>query len=165
VQGQGRFDLPGVPGGVRYAAETPAHAVAEMIQHVRGSRLAAADLRVSGHRLALVGLTLPPAVRDHVVDLCDPATLVRLGVRPDQTASSDRKVTQRIAADVHAAGASGLRWWSVFTGDWHMVVLFRDRLEPPPEQGDPQLLALDHPAVVEASRVLGIRRAEGSRRG
>lgn len=158
TQGQGRFDLPGRPGGVRYAAETPEHAVAEMIQHFRGQRLAAADLRIGGHGLALVDLTLAPGLRERIVDLCDPAALVGLGLRPDTTASHDRKTTQRIAADLHDARHPGLRWWSAFTGDWHMVVLFRDRLERPPDSGPPQALAIDHPAVMGAARALGISR-------
>jgi hypothetical protein len=158
TQGQGRFDLPGRPGGVLYAAETAEHAVAEMIQHFRGQRLAPADLRVGGHRLALVDLALPGPVRERIVDLCDPAVLVRLGLHPDATASHDRRITQPIAAAIHAARPPGLRWWSAFTGDWHMVVLFRDRLEPALEQGRPQGLAIHHPAVSGAARALGIRR-------
>jgi hypothetical protein len=158
-QGQGRFDLPGMPGGVLYAAETPEHAVAEMIQHYRGHPLAPADLRVAGHRLALAALTLARRVRERLVDLCDPEGLVRLGVRPDATASNDRRMTQRIAADIHAAQYCGLRWWSALTGDWHTLVLFTDRLAPPPEHGRPQVLELDHPAVIGAARALGMRRA------
>lgn len=160
TQGQGRFDLPGRPGGVMYCSETPEHAVGEMIQHYRGHLLDEADLRVGGHRLALVHLGLPRRVRDRVLDLCDPAVLARLGARPDETASNDRKVTQRIASRIHGAGDAGLRWWSALTGDWHTVALFRDRLVPAPTYGPPDALTIDHPAVVEAARVLGIRRAD-----
>lgn len=157
-QGKGRLDLPGVPGAVIYCSETPEHAVAEMIQHYRGQVLEEPDLRAGGHDLALVDLTLAPELRERVLDLCDPAVLVRLGVRPDETASHDRKVTQGIASRIHGAGYAGLRWWSALTGDWHAVVLFRDRLDPPPAYGSPELLTMDHPAVVEAARMLGIRR-------
>lgn len=157
LQGKGRFDLPGVPGGVLYCAETPEHAVAEQIQHLRGQTLDEADLRIAGRGLALVPVTLPPMVRERVADLCDPEELLRLGVRPDETASRDRRLTQRIAASVHAAGHAGLRWWSALNGDWHTVVLFRDRLDSPLEYGAPERLTLDHPAVQEAARILGIR--------
>jgi len=159
TQGTGRFDLSGLGGGVLYLAETPEHAVAEMIQHYRGQVLDGADLRIAGHPLALVEVTLPARVRHGVIDLCDPEILVRLGARPDETASNHRKVTQRIAAQVHRVGHAGLRWWSALTGDWHTVVLFLDRLDPGPAYGAPEPLTIDHPAVAEAARVLGIRRA------
>ncbi|CAN5677840.1 hypothetical protein BH23GEM7_BH23GEM7_30470 [soil metagenome] len=156
AQGKGRFDLPGVPGGVLYFAETPEHAVAEMIQHYRGQTLDAGDLRLAGHSLALVGVGLSRQLRESVVDLCDPEVLVRLGIRPDETASGDRRTTQRIAASIHTAGHAGLRWWSALLGDWHTLVLFRGRVGPALEFGSPEPLRLDHPALQEAARVLGI---------
>lgn len=163
-EGKGRFDLPRTPGGVIYCAESPAHAVGEMIQHYRGQVLEQADLRIAGHVLALVEVTLGAQVRDRILDLCDPETLVRLGLRPDETASNDRKVTQGIASRLYGAGYAGLRWWSALTGDWHTVVLFRDRLDPAPAYGAPNPLAMDDPAVVEAARTLGIRLARGASR-
>jgi hypothetical protein len=156
-QGKGRFDLPRMPGGVMYCAESPEHAVGEMIQHYRGQVLDEPDLRVGGHPLALVDVRLAGHVRERILDLCDPQVLVRLGLRPDETASNDRKVTQGITARVHAAGYAGLRWWSALTGDWHTVVLFRDRLDPAPVCGAPEPLTMDHPALIEAARTLGIR--------
>lgn len=156
LQGKGRFDLPGVPGGVFYLAETPEHAVAERIQHYRGQSLGRADLRVAGHTLALVTIGLPAPIRESLADLCDPATLVRYGIRPDETASRDRRTTQRIAADLHAAGHPGLRWWSALSGDWHTLALFRDRLDETPTYGTPAPLTLEHPAVREAALTLGI---------
>jgi hypothetical protein len=157
-EGKGRFDLPRMPGGVIYCSETPEHAVGEMIQHYRGQVLGEADLRIGGHVLALVDLTLAGEVRDRLLDLCDPEVLVRLRLRPDETASNDRKVTQSITARVHGAAYAGLRWWSALSGDWHMIVLFRDRVDPAPIYGRPEPLTMDHPAVVEAARILGIRR-------
>lgn len=156
AQGKGRFDLPGVPGGVLYLAETPEHAVAELVQQYRGQSLDDAELIAAGRRLALVAVALPDPLRESVLDLCDPAELVRLGVRPDETASRDRGATQRIGAGVHAAGHAGLRWWSVFSGDWHTLLLFRDRIGQPLAFGTPEPLALDHPALQEAARELGI---------
>jgi len=156
-EGKGRFDLPRIPGSVIYCSESPEHAVAERIQHYRGQVLDAADLRLGGHGLALVAVTLPGEVGSRVLDLCDPEMLVRLGVRPDETASNDRRVTQRIASQVHAQGYAGLRWWSAFTGDWHAVVLFRDRLDSPAVYSAPEPLRIDHVAVVAAAETLGIR--------
>jgi hypothetical protein len=156
VQGQGRFDLPGAPGGVLYLAESPDHAVGERIQAFRGQRLEAADLRIEGKPLAIVPFELPEPLRSDLVDLCDPGTLARLDLGPDRIAARDRGTTRAIASRLHAEGAAGLRWWSAFFGEWHSVVLFRDRVDVPPEPGDPQALALDHPAVVEAARALGV---------
>jgi RES domain-containing protein len=158
-QGQGRFDLPGVPGGVIYMAETPEHAVAEMIQHYRGQTLDSADLRVAGRSLALVSIEPDRGVMNGVVDLCDARVLNRLGIQPDETASMDRRRTQAIAARLHAKGHAGLRWWSALTGDWHTIVWFRDRAENRLRFGDPEALTLTQTSVVEAARALGIAMA------
>jgi hypothetical protein len=159
AQGQGRFDLPASPGGVIYMAETPEHAVAEMIQHYRGQTLDAADLIVAGRPLALAQIAIDDDVTTGIADLCDPGVLVRLGIRPDETASSSRQTTQRIAAQLHAAGLSGLRWWSALSGDWHTLVLFSDRTKAKLRFAVPEPLSLSHRVVVEAARALGIRRA------
>jgi hypothetical protein len=155
-QAQGRFDLPSAPGGVIYLAETPVHAVAEMVQHYRGQALDDADLRVAGHPLALASLTLPDQVRAGLADLCDPAVLVDLGVRPDATASVSRRKTQRIASEVHVSGYTGLRWWSALRGDWHTIVIFRDRLARELRFGEPEPLTLTHAVVRETMRELGM---------
>lgn len=156
IQGKGRFDLPGHPEGVLYLAETADHAVGERIQGFRGQTLGDRDLMMEGHRLAVVSVSLSDAVREEVVDLCDPGELVRHGVRPDDTASRDRRLTQGIAAAIHARGREGLRWWSVFFGEWHTIVLFRDRWAEPPGYGEPEPLSMGHAAVCEAARALGI---------
>lgn len=157
AQGQGRFDLPGAPSGVFYLAETPEHAVAELIQYYRGRRITANHLRVAGHLLALVSVRFPDAARSGIIDLCDPEVLVRLGIRPDQLASRDRHVTQRIAAEIHANGHTGLRWWSALADDWHTVVIFRDRIRRSRARyGTPEPLTLEHAAVRNAAAALGI---------
>ena len=156
-QGQGRFDLPGAPGGVIYFAETAAHAVAEMIHHYRGQPLDQSDLVMAAHPLALVRVAIPSELLERLADLCDPNLLARLAIRPDETASAERRTTQRIAARLHADGYGGLRWWSALRGDWHTVVLFRDRLDPRMVFEDPERLTVSHPAVREATRELGMR--------
>jgi hypothetical protein len=158
-QGRGRFDLPGRPSGVVYLAETPEHAVAELIQRFRSqpAPLEQADLVVAGQTLALVAVTLSPAASAGVADLCDPELLARHGIRPDDTAARARPPSQRAAADLHAAGHAGLRWWSAFFGEWHSVVLFRDRLEPGAlDYGAPAPLHLAHPALTEAALALDV---------
>jgi hypothetical protein len=156
TQGQGRFDLPSKPGGVLYLAETPEHAVAEMIQHYRGQELEEADLGIAGHPLALVTVGVSARIAGRVVDLCDPEVLLQLGIRPDQTASRERRGTQRIAALIHAGGHTGLRWWSALPGDWHTALLFCDRINDDLTFGAPEPLSFTHPALNEAMRVLGI---------
>jgi hypothetical protein len=155
-QGAGRFDLRDRQAGVLYSAETPEHAIAEQVQHFRGHTLEEGDLTVAGRRLALVSMALPSDVREGVADLCDPTVLVRLRVRPDETASRHRATTQRIAASVHARGHAGLRWWSAFFGDWHAVVLFRDRVSGPLACSAPEPLSLRHDGLREAARQLGV---------
>lgn len=156
-QGRGRFDLAGNAAGVLYLAETPEHAVAELIQRFRNQPvpLDMADLIVAGRRLALVDVTIPGTLR--VADLCDPGVLARHGIAPDATAARTRATSQRIAADLHGQGYAGLRWWSAFFGEWHTVVVFRDRLaEIPFRYGSPSPLDLAHPALVEAARSLDV---------
>ena len=157
LQGKGRFDLPGVPGGVLYLSESPDHAVAEHIQHYRNGELDEADLIVAGQELALVAVSLPDGIRKAIVDLCDPAILNRLRIGPDRLASGDRASTQAIAASLASEGYNGLRWWSALSGDWHTVVLFRNQLNGTLEFGTPERIYPDHPSVVAAARELGVR--------
>jgi hypothetical protein len=154
-QGSGRFDLAALTP-VRYFAETPEHAVAEVIQGLRNQSLDAADL-VRGHPLALVEATLPPDTNTRVVDLCDPAQLLQLNVRPDQLASGDVTTSQEVARTVFAKGAPGFRWWSALSGDWHTVVLFDVNLSKGAlRYGPPAPLTLDAPALHAAARRLQI---------
>jgi hypothetical protein len=141
---------------VLYSAETPEHAIAEQVQHFRGHTLEEEDLTVAGHRLALISMTLPSELCEGIADLCDPKVLVRLRVRPDETASRHRATTQRIAASVHARGHAGLRWWSAFFGDWHAVVLFRDRLDETLTYSTPDPLTLRHDGLRESARLIGL---------
>lgn len=158
-QGGNRFDLPGSPRGVIDLAESEDHAVAELLQGFRNSRapLTEADLTRWGRRLALVSVELEPATWPRVADLCDPATLGELGITTDQPPLRDRRRTQQIAVALHGRGYAGLRWWSAFWGEWHTVVLFRDRLTATSlAYGRPTPLSLDSPAVVDAARLLDI---------
>lgn len=155
-QGQGRFDRPNAPGGVIYLAETPVHAVAETIQHFRGQRLDARDLRLGGHPLALVRVSIEESIGQRLVDLCDPAVLLELGIRADETASSSRRTTQRIAERVYGPGQPGLRWWSALRGEWHTLVLFRDRIGRGLQFDVPETLTLGHEAVLSAMQALGM---------
>jgi hypothetical protein len=157
LQGSGRFDLPGRSAGVVYLAETPEHAVAESIQGFRNQLLDADDLLRWGRPLALARIELDDQVRRRVADLCDPAVLADYGIGPDRVSARERAATQAIALDLLERGHVGLRWWSAFIGEWHTVVLFRDRIAPGDvAYGAPEPLALDHPAVRDAAGVLDI---------
>jgi hypothetical protein len=138
-----------------YFAETAEHAIAEMIQHYRGQVLSRDDLVMAGRALALVSATIPPSTRDGVADLCDPTVLMRLDLRPDDTSVRDRRVTQGIASAIHRDGAAGLRWWCAFFGEWHTVVLFRDRATP--DYARPEPLDFENGELLEAARLLGVR--------
>ncbi|WP_405285696.1 RES family NAD+ phosphorylase [Gaopeijia maritima] len=156
--GRGRFDLPARLSGVVYLAESPAHALAEMIHPWRGRSIDDRHLTRAGRRLAVVPVVEGPASAD-LADLCDPATLQRLEVAPDEVASRLRERTQPIARRVWDSGAAGLRWWSRFWGDWHTTVLFVRRAEEESMRlvfGNPEPLAIDSPALREAADALGI---------
>jgi hypothetical protein len=155
-QGTGRFDLPGRPSGVLYTAETPEHAIGERIQFYRGQVLDAPDLVVAGRPLAISSVMLPSGVRHDIADLCDPRVLVRLRTGPDDVAARARRTTQQIAHAVFAGGQSGLRWWSAFFGEWHTVVLFRERLPVPLAWSSPEALSIGDDRLLDAARLLGI---------
>lgn len=84
--------------------------------------------------------------------------LVRYGIRPDDLASRERVVTQRISRMMHDQHKlPGFRWWSAFSGDWHVAVLFLDLVDPTEMvYGTPDPLDLTHPAVLGAGKELKI---------
>ncbi|MDB4951558.1 MAG: hypothetical protein JWM27_4207 [Gemmatimonadetes bacterium] len=154
-QVHGRFDLGTSP--VLYLAETPEHAVAEMLRPFTGRTLRPAHLRGAGHPLSLVAVTPSLEVRSGLADLTDPRVLVERGIRPDALASRDRTRTQTISRALHDAGLAGFRWWSALHGDWHAVLLFADRVPAGGlAYGTPETLATEHPAVAGAARALNM---------
>ncbi len=161
AQTGGRFDL-GDPSVLYLALDDPSHALAEVLQYLRGRRelraahLVRRDRGGAAHPLALVETWLPAGLYDDLPDLGDPAVLLRLGVRADEPASRDRAVTQRISRALHDAhGVAGFRWWSAFRGDWHVATLFMDRVDPfAVRYGAPDPLHLRHPVVHAAAREL-----------
>ncbi len=152
--GRGRFDLPRDLSPVLYLAESPDHAVAELLQPWRGRRLEPHHLERAGRPLAAAGVEVPSTA--WLFDLCDPAGLLELAVGPDVTASRLRERTQPIARSVWDRGAAGLRWWSSFWGDWHTVVLFTARLGSGLTFSPPEVLRPDSPPVVRAATLLGM---------
>jgi hypothetical protein len=158
--GRGRFDLPPVLSNILYLADSPDHAVGETLQPWRGQGIGAPHLRRAGFPLALVQVTTTPGLESDLVDLCDPRVLRARDIAPDQTTSRYREHTQPLARQVWDTGASGLRWWSSFWGDWHTVVLFTARTGGRIDFGDPIPLSPSDPAVVRAAYLMGIRIVE-----
>jgi hypothetical protein len=148
---------------VRYLAESPEHAIGEVLSPFRGTDFRPAYLRQGGRQLALVEVTLGPSLVQRIPDCTDPAVLSALGLRPDELAHHDRTLTQSLARRLHTRGAAagdpaGLRWWSALTGAWHTTVVFTDREEPGEVGfGTPRHLQPSDPAVMRALAVLGIR--------
>lgn len=87
-QTRGRFDLGSSP--VLYLAESPEHAVAELLRPFAGRRLSAGQLRGAGHPLAVVRVELAASVAERIADLTVPALLFRHSIRPDALASRER---------------------------------------------------------------------------
>lgn len=154
-QGSGRFDL--ADGLVLYLGESADHAVGEALQGFRGQPLRDSALRRFGHPLALVRIEVPDDLARGIVDLDDPSRLLALSLHPSDVASDDRARTREIATRLRDGGATGLRWWSRLTGDWHGVVLFLSRAPMARLSiGRPEVLTRDHAAVAGACRQLGI---------
>ncbi|MGH7525388.1 MAG: RES family NAD+ phosphorylase [Gemmatimonadales bacterium] len=158
----GRFDLHDRPPA-RYLAESPEHAIGEMLGPFRGTRFRPAYLRQGGRQLALVEVTLASTLVARIADCTDPEVLTALGLRPDELAHHDRAITQAIARRLHDLGGTtgkpaGLRWWSALTGAWHTVVVFTDRERAGEVAfGAPRELRASDPEVGRALSVLGVR--------
>lgn len=160
-QGAGRFDVPHL-SPVWYLGESPAHAVAEVIQGLRNQILDADDLVRFRKPLALVETELSsPAMGNHangIADLCDPLVLSEFNIRPDSIASSSIAVTQPLAERLYETGLTGFRWWSSLFGDWHTTIVFDRRLS----RGKlrfrrPEPLSVRSDAVIEAAARLTIK--------
>lgn len=166
-QNYGRFDLHGSPS-VLYLAQTPAHAVAEVLRGLKAHaddpaerhHIVPDDLCTpQGYPRCVLPVRLPEAVADALPDFALGEVLARFGVRADELCSRDRRVTQAAARRIyqHPDTVPGFCWWSALHGDWHVVLLFLDRAEMHAlEFGDLEVLAIGHPAVVEAAETLGL---------
>ena len=156
LQGTGRHDNPDRYGAL-YASRVPEAAVAERLAAFRGQEVANADLVSAGGRpYALAEVDddrLSP-----LVDLDDPAQLLRRALRPSRVATRDRAVTQPEALAIFEEGAAGLAWWSTLESAWTNVTLFAERAVPLLRVGtDPTPLTLDAPVVRAAAEAVGVR--------
>jgi hypothetical protein len=155
-QGAGRHDAPDLYGAW-YCATDAVSAIAERLQAFRGQVLSDQDFRRLGNlTLALVTLQLDPRVA--LVDLDDPAELVRHAWRPSLVATRRRSVTQGIARAIFGEGALGLSWWSTLSADWTNVTLFAERARPHVRVSDaPVPLSTEMSQVQQAANDLGVR--------
>jgi hypothetical protein len=155
-QGVGRHDAPALYGAW-YCSRLAASAVAELLQPFRGHRLDDADFaRLDGRHKAMVELEFDESLA--VVDLDDPAELVRRRLRPSRVATMQRAVTQATATAIFRDGAAGLAWWSTLNADWGHVTLFFERaVRLAAVRTPPVRLSVDLPAVRDAAAFLGIR--------
>ena len=158
LQGKSRHDNP-TQFAALYTSRQPESAVAERIRGFQGRTMTDLQFqRTDGRRYALA--VLEDAAVTDVVDLDDPAELVRLDFRPSQVATRDRATTQRIAMTIFEEGASGLVWWSVLEGSWLNVTLFAERtVERLSVTGEPEPLSVTHPLVMAAAEFFEIRLA------
>jgi hypothetical protein len=154
-QGEGRHDNPDVYGCL-YLADRPASCIAEQLAAFRGQRLTASMLRRRGLPLALARLE----IRDNatLIDLDDPSVLLRERLRPSQVATRRRAVTQPQALALYRRHprAAGLRWWSSWEALWANVTVF-DRAVAAMHAIEVTELTLDHPNLLEAADVFGLR--------
>ena len=97
-----------------------------------------------------------PSSMGRLADLCDPSYLATSGTAPDRTASRFRHLSQPMARAAWEAGFHGLRWWSIFWGDWHTVVLFTARVEGKLGFGTPEVLTPNDAVVRKAAELLGM---------
>jgi hypothetical protein len=155
LQGAGRHDNPDTYGCL-YASEEPVGAIAEALAPFRGSgALAPAMLRRSGRALRLGQLALDE--RAAILDLDDPSTLVREGLRPSRVATRERAVTQPQAAELYHSHPRvvALRWWSTIESALAHLTIF-DRGATMLSCRDERELSVTDPAVGAAADLLGL---------
>ena len=154
-QGEGRHDNPDAYGCL-YLSDRPASCIVEQLAAFRGQRLTAAILRRRGLPLALARLELDD--ESPLIDLDDPAVLRRERLRPSQVATRRRSTTQPQALKLYRRhrAAAGLRWWSTWEALWVNVTLF-DRGAPALRVAEVTELTLDHPNLLEAAELFGLR--------
>ena len=153
-QGGGRHDNPDLYGCL-YLSEHPVASVVELLAPFRNHRIAPSLLQQRGLPLALAAIAA--SERLDLIDLDDPAILMREQLRPSEVATRIRLVTQprtRVLYERHRS-ADGLRWWSTFEASWINITLF-DRAVPLLRVQEVRALTVDDPTVSEAAAILGL---------
>ena len=154
LQGEGRHDHPDLYGCL-YLSEREVSSVVEQLARFRSQRLTPSLLRRRGLPLAMASLELPNPGK--LIDLDDPAVLLRAGLRPSVVATRQRAVTQPQARTMYERhrDANGLRWWSTYEAAWMNVTLF-DRAASRLRVESVRELSTGDATVIEATEFLGL---------
>jgi hypothetical protein len=155
-QGAGRHDIPSLDG-IFYVTHNAAAAVAESIQGFRNQSLAGTDFYVEEDKIqALAHIALADSAA--LVDLNDPAQLLKRHLKPSDIATGDRALTRRVCAQLHEEGVDGFLWWSSLEASWTNATLFQSHVKKKLKLIEPvQSLTTSLPSVREAAARLRIR--------
>lgn len=152
--GAGRIDNPEHYHAL-YLSDGPGGACAEafFFKSVWDPKMLRGSPSLPGSVQAIATFELDPATQ--ICDLDDASRLVKLGLRPSQVVTRDRKVTQAWALSIFRQQSfGGIRWWSYHDPRWGSHgVWATSNLKL---QGV-EALTLDHAAVTEAAAVLNRR--------
>jgi hypothetical protein len=155
LQGRGRHDNPEQYGAF-YASAVPVSVVAEYLRLYVGPAFPERALRSAGLPYAIAGIE--DARLGPLPDLDDPGELSARALRPSLVATGNRSATQRWALRIYREGHEGFRWWSTIEASWSNVTLFAERAVPKlTVTGAPEPLTLDHPVLLQAAEVVGVR--------
>lgn len=144
-----------------YLSRTAAGAIGETFGNLAHWSLSMFDTPyVPGARRALAVFNVPDALP--LLDLDDPAELVKRSVRPSQIVRRNIGFTQPFALSAfreqNPDGSrrwAGLTWWSFHRPIWTNAALWATDTEPSPlALQRVEQLDLDHPAIVDASAEL-----------
>jgi hypothetical protein len=155
-QGAGRHDNPDHYGCL-YVSEVAVSSVAEALAVFRGAGALAPTMLVRS-RLPLALAELELGASPQLIDLDDPAILMRERLRPSEVATAERAVTQAgvLALWERHPEAVGVRWWSTLEASWLNLTLF-DRGVADVRLSGVSELRIGHPVVAEAAQWLGLR--------
>jgi hypothetical protein len=158
-QGGGRIDNPGV-FSILYLSDAPAGAIAEAFGRFPewNEAILEGSPNLPGSVRAIARFHLPDDAP--VCNLDDPSLLQALGLRPSDVVGRDYTRSRAWARRIYEQGRwFGLRWWSYYDSRWASFGLWnlsQLKLE------EVQVLRLDEPAFLDASRTLARRIVEHS---
>lgn len=129
--------------------------MAEILKDLRRREIGDRDLGARVVRFALAPIDDSAVTK--LVDLDDPRSLSRRGLRPSKVATGNRRLTRRMALSLYREGMNGFEWWSTIEASWVNVTLFADRtLGGLRLAGEPEPLSVAHPAVRAAAEAVGV---------
>lgn len=154
-QGRGRHDNPEA-FGVLYFSRQQVSPIAEFFKDLLGQDLDPLHLISEGFPRALASVNEQDI--EGIIDLDDPGNLEARSLRPSTVATGIRRTTQAVAKRLWQEGAPGFEWWSTIEASWINVTLFAERtVDRLALEEEPQTLTVDHPAVVQAAKAVGLQ--------